>query len=101
MNGGGTSRESRHWPGSRGARYTRETLVEANRAFGRYQVVERVAAGGMGEIYRATAEGIGGVKKTVALKLVRPEFADDPEFVRMFLQEAKLSFQLSHANVVQ
>jgi serine/threonine protein kinase len=69
--------------------------------FGRYRIVGRIAAGGMGEVYRAVAIGPGGVEKPVALKVMKPFLSDDPAFVRMFEEESKVSFLLVHGNVVQ
>jgi serine/threonine protein kinase len=67
---------------------------------GRYIIVERIAAGGMAELYLARARGIGGFDKLLALKLVLPHLADDPEFISMFLDEARLAATLDHPNVV-
>src|SRR5688572_21477609 len=67
---------------------------------GRYRVLERIAAGGMGEVYRACT-GIGGAEKQVALKLVRADVAADPGIAGMFVEEAKVALALSHTNVVQ
>jgi hypothetical protein len=67
---------------------------------GKYRIVERIAAGGMGEVYRGAMTTIGGVDKAVALKVVRSEHAEDPEFAELFVEEAKLAMKLSHANVV-
>jgi len=69
--------------------------------FGRYRLVRRIASGGMGDVYRAVAQGLGDVEKAVAIKLLKPELAKDPDFVRMFEEEAKVSFLLGHTNVVQ
>lgn len=67
----------------------------------RYRLLERVAKGGMGEVFRAADRGFGGIERTVALKRIAPEFAADPEFVETFVTEAKLSFLLGHPNVVR
>jgi serine/threonine-protein kinase len=69
--------------------------------FGRYRLVRRIAAGGMGEVYRAVATGLGDVEKPVAIKLLKPDLAKEPDFVKMFEEEAKVSFLLTHGNVVQ
>ena len=68
---------------------------------GRYRILERVAAGGMGEVYRAKMVTAGSVEKSVALKLVRSEYAQNPSFVEMFVNEARVAMSMSHANVVQ
>ncbi|MCS6914150.1 MAG: serine/threonine protein kinase [Myxococcota bacterium] len=67
----------------------------------RYDLVERIAAGGMGEVFRARAIGPHGFEKTLAVKRILPELSSDPEFVDRFVRESKLAVSLSHANVVQ
>src|SRR5262245_22923414 len=69
--------------------------------FGRYRIVSRIAAGGMGEVYRAVAVGMGGIERPVAVKVMKKDLASEPGFVRMFEEEAKVSFLLVHGNVVQ
>jgi serine/threonine-protein kinase len=71
------------------------------RAFGRYQLVERLASGGMAEVWRARASGPAGVDKEVALKLVLGEHPAAGDFARMLVEEARLAARLTHANVVQ
>lgn len=67
----------------------------------RYRVIERIAAGGMAEVYRAESAGVEGFKKRVAIKRVLPHLAEKREFMGMFLDEARLSAHLNHSNVVQ
>jgi len=67
----------------------------------RYRVIERIAAGGMAEVYRAESAGLEGFKKKVAIKRVLPHLAEKREFIGMFLDEARLSAHLNHSNVVQ
>jgi eukaryotic-like serine/threonine-protein kinase len=67
----------------------------------RYELVERIAVGGMAEVFRAKAFGAHGFEKTLAIKRILPELARDPEFEQRFIGEAKLAVQLTHANVVQ
>ena len=69
--------------------------------FGRYLLQERVATGGMAEVFRALYRPAPGVEKTVALKRVLPHLGRDEEFLTLFRQEAALGARLSHANVVQ
>ncbi|HRG96657.1 MAG TPA: serine/threonine-protein kinase [Polyangiaceae bacterium] len=68
---------------------------------GPYVLEQRVAAGGMAEVYVARRRGPHGFEKTVALKRILPELAHDPEFVAMFVDEARVSARLCHPNVVQ
>lgn len=78
----------------------RARTLEAGAQLGRYTIVRRIGAGGMAELYLARARGIGRFDKLFALKLVLPHVADDPEFVAMFLDEARLAATLDHANIV-
>src|SRR5512133_201256 len=71
------------------------------RAMGRYRILERLATGGMADVFRAEVMGAEGVRKEVALKLVRGEHAGSSEFVAMFVREARLAARLTHANIVQ
>ena len=67
----------------------------------RYSITERVDAGGMAEVFRGVAESLQGFKKNVAIKRILPSLAKNEKFVSMFLDEAKLSLYLQHANIVQ
>jgi eukaryotic-like serine/threonine-protein kinase len=67
----------------------------------RYRVIERLAAGGMAEVYRAESAGLEGFKKKVAIKRVLPHLAEKKRFISMFLDEARLGAHLSHSNCVQ
>ncbi|MEC7518403.1 MAG: serine/threonine-protein kinase [Myxococcota bacterium] len=71
-------------------------------AFGRYLLLERMATGGMAEVYLAKhfAE-TGEVSDLLAVKRIRPSLAADSEFIRMFLDEAKIAGQLHHPGIVQ
>src|SRR6476646_8169452 len=71
------------------------------RTLGAYRLVSQLAVGGMAEIYAATTAGVGGFEKLVALKVIHPNYSEDPEFVQMLVDEAKLAVQLTHANIVQ
>ncbi len=72
----------------------------AGTRLGAYRIVRLLTVGGMGEIYLATHVGSGGIEKTCVLKRMLPSFARDPEFVRMFLDEARITIALSHPNIV-
>jgi serine/threonine-protein kinase len=67
----------------------------------RYDLLEPIAAGGMGEVFVGRVRGEHGFQKPVAIKRVLPELARNPEFMVRFVAEAKLAVSLSHANVVQ
>ena len=67
----------------------------------RYEIVRKIARGGMGEVFLARQLGIGGFSKDVVLKQIHDTFADDPEFVTMFLEEARIAAMLDHPNIVQ
>src|SRR5215468_3684902 len=67
----------------------------------RYRITERVAAGGMAEVFRGVAESMQGFKKNIAIKRILPNLTKNKKFVAMFLDEARLSLSLQHANIVQ
>ena len=67
----------------------------------RYKVLKRIDAGGMAEVFLGEAESLQGFKKQVAIKRVLPHLAQNRKFMAMFLDEARLSLHLNHANVVQ
>ena len=67
----------------------------------RYRVLDRLAAGGMAEVFIAESAGIEGFKKQVAIKRVLPALSEKKRFIAMFLDEARLSAHLSHSNVAQ
>src|SRR5689334_17226366 len=67
----------------------------------RYRVIERLASGGMAEVFLAESAGIEGFKKQVAIKRVLPHLSEKKRFIAMFLDEARLSANLSHSNVAQ
>ena len=69
--------------------------------FGQYQLLERVAVGGMGEVYRARSLGEEGFEKLVAIKRILPTYASDERFVEMLVTEARIHSALSHRNIVQ
>ncbi|WIG96547.1 serine/threonine protein kinase [Myxococcus sp. SDU36] len=75
--------------------------LEAGTHIGKYVVRRKLAEGGMAEIYLCTARGAEGFEKEVVIKRVRAFLASDPEFVGMFIAEARLASRLNHANVVQ
>lgn len=68
---------------------------------GKYEVLDRIAYGGMAEIFLARELGLAGLERLVVIKRILPQFASDETFVEMFLQEARFVARLSHPNVVQ
>lgn len=69
--------------------------------FGKYHLLERVNVGGMAEVYRAKMVGVEGFEKQLAIKRILPAIAADQDFINMFIDEAKISVQLAHANIAQ
>lgn len=70
-------------------------------ALQRYSVIERLDAGGMAEVFKGKASSIQGIEKLVAIKRILPSLTRNKKFVAMFLDEARLSMTLNHANIVQ
>jgi serine/threonine-protein kinase len=71
------------------------------RRFGKYTLVAKLATGGMAEIFLARLHGDGGFEKLVCIKRILPHLAKDPQFVSMFLDEARVAARISHPNVCQ
>jgi len=70
-------------------------------AYGPFEVLERLGVGGMATVHRAVERGANGFERTVALKRLLPHLAEDADFVRAFVREAKLASLLRHDNVVK
>src|SRR5262245_42164237 len=71
------------------------------KAVGRYQILDRLAVGGMAELFKATLTGDHGFEKLVAIKKILPHLASDSSFVEMFRDEARITAQLDHRHIVQ
>ena len=69
--------------------------------FGKYYLVDKVATGGMAEIFRAKTYSHGGFQQTLVIKRILKHLGDNEDFVEMFIDEAKLSVALQHANVIR
>jgi len=78
-----------------------EGQVQLPSQFGRYTLTERLASGGMAEVFRAKIVSSHGFEKVVVIKRILPHLAADPAFVTMFIDEAKLMAQLTHPKIVQ
>jgi phosphate/phosphite/phosphonate ABC transporter binding protein len=74
---------------------------ERPQQIGRYEVITRLAIGGMAELFLARERGIAGLERLVVLKRILPHLADNPSFIDMFLREARIVARLAHPNVVQ
>lgn len=68
--------------------------------FGNYRLVKRIARGGMAEVFLAVQSGPERFRRFVAIKRILPHLADSPQFVSMFMDEARLAARLSHPNIV-
>jgi serine/threonine protein kinase len=75
-----------------------ETVLEQ---FGNYNLLEKIAVGGMAELFKARQRGVHDFEKIVAIKRILPHLSDNDDFIRMFIDEAKLAAQLNHPNIVQ
>ena len=71
------------------------------RAFGPYQLIEKLGQGGMAEVFKAISFGASGFEKTVVVKTLLPELRGDGQYERMFIEEARLHARLHHQNLVQ
>ena len=86
--------------GSRRAEPREAVAPEGPDRFGQYELLEKIASGGMAEVFRARRTGVEGFRKTVAIKKILPHIADNDEFITMFADEAKLAAELNHPNIV-
>ena len=68
---------------------------------GKYQLIANLGHGGMADVYLAIVHGPVGFNKLMVIKRLRPSLAEEPEFLSMFLDEARLAARLNHPNVVQ
>lgn len=68
--------------------------------FGQYVLLEKIATGGMAEVWKARMRGVEGFQKIVAIKKILPHLSDNQDFVEMFVDEAKLAAQLNHNNII-
>src|SRR5262245_37898792 len=69
--------------------------------YGPYQLLSRIATGGMAEVFKAKRSGVAGFEKVVAVKRILPHLSFNKEFVEMFVDEAKMVAGLQHPNIVQ
>jgi len=69
--------------------------------YGRYQLLKKLATGGMAQIYLARQLGVQGFEKLLVVKRILPHLAENEDFITMFLDEARIAARLNHPNVVQ
>ncbi len=69
--------------------------------FGKYLLIEKIATGGMAEVYKAKSYGVMGFEKLLVIKKILPHLSLNEEFVSLFINEAKVSVSLNHANIIQ
>jgi len=75
--------------------------AQAQARLGRYELLARLATGGMGEIFLARLEGAAGFEKLYVVKRILPHLADDLRFRQMLIGEARIASKMSHANICQ
>ncbi len=76
-------------------------FIEQTHQLGKYQLLKRVAVGGMAEVFLGRAAGPAGFSKLVAIKRIHRHLSEEQEFVEMFLDEARLASRLDHPNICQ
>ncbi|HEY3499197.1 MAG TPA: protein kinase [Polyangiaceae bacterium] len=81
-------------------RHVSASAAQGPRVVGRYALFDEIASGGMASVHVGRLVGPVGFSRTVAIKRLHPQFAKDPEFVTMFLDEARLAARIRHPNVV-
>lgn len=75
--------------------------VSKPRPFGQYFLLEKIAQGGMAEIFKGLTYDFSGLKKFIVIKRILPHIAAHEEFIRMLVDEAKIAVRMSHGNIAQ
>jgi serine/threonine protein kinase len=75
--------------------------IDKPQIFGKYLLLERIALGGMAEIFKAKTEGVGGFEKLLVIKRLHPAYSANADFIDMLIDEAKITVQLNHPNIGQ
>lgn len=75
-------------------------MSQGYETFGKYILLEKVATGGMAEVYLGRNTGAGGIGKFLAIKRILPQYSENSDFIDMFKDEAKIAVNLSHSNIV-
>jgi serine/threonine-protein kinase len=76
-------------------------MIEAGQYFGKYRLIQRIATGGMAEIFQAAVTGVDGIDRMVVIKRLHKHLSEDAELVRMLVDEARISVMLDHPNIGQ
>ncbi len=76
-------------------------LATVSSHVGPYQLIEQIGIGGMAEVFKASQAGEEGFERMVAVKRILPNLSADPDFEKMFIDEAKIAVQLQHPNIAQ
>ncbi len=84
-----------------GGRLSQSRMDDAVRRLGRFQIIGRLATGGMAEVYLALSGELPGFRTLIVVKRILPHLASNRQFIRMFLDEARLAALLDHPNVVR
>ena len=69
--------------------------------YGEYQLLKKLATGGMAQIFLARQQGMEGFEKFLVVKRILPHLAENEDFIKMFLDEARIAARLNHPNIVQ
>ncbi|MCB9746416.1 MAG: serine/threonine protein kinase, partial [Alphaproteobacteria bacterium] len=69
--------------------------------FGQYHLLEKIATGGMAEVWRARSYGLAGFEKILVIKRILDHLGKDSEFIGLFIDEARIAVSLIHVNIVQ
>src|SRR5437868_15340617 len=78
-----------------------QPLVGAGSYYGKYFLLEKLATGGMGEVFLAKQQGPAGFEKILVVKKILAHLTENKEFIELFLSEARLSARMNHRNIVQ
>ena len=76
-------------------------IESQEKTFGKYTLLQRIATGGMAEVFRVRTSGVGGFEKTLAIKRLHTQLSQDKNFIQMLVDEAKITVLLQHPGIVQ